>query len=221
MYIAATPVTPALSAVYDELLTRASAPPLADRSEALRKAFVTRTQGSVASQSPEPEARVRASWDDALTTGGLAKAISESFDDPAERSLARALSRAHRSLFRIAYVDDCRIAEDLLSGASFLILPRDDIGRAAFAGEQTGEDPLFDARIVAASDGCATLPGIIFHPTDATPHIYRIIDTARARGLSSGQVCDALLRMEHTFATLSRVKIAFAYRVQALDAKAP
>jgi hypothetical protein len=214
-------VTPALSAVYDELLTRAAAPPLSERADALRKSFFARTQGSVASQTPEPESRVRASWDDALTTGNLATTIEPSLDDPAERSLARAISRAHRSLFRLATDHGRRIAEDLLSGASFLILPRDDIGRAEFAGEQIEEDPLFDARIVAASDGCATLPGIIFHPTDAMPHIHKIIDVARARGLSADQVCDALLRMEHTFSTLSRVKIAFAYKLEALDAKAP
>jgi hypothetical protein len=53
------------------------------------------------------------------------------------------------------------------------------------------------------------------------PHIYKIIGVARARGLSADQVCDALLRMEHTFSTLSRVKIAFAYKLEALDAKAP
>jgi hypothetical protein len=214
-------VTPALSAVYDELLTRAATPPLADRADALRKGFFARTQGSVSSQSPEPESRLRASWDDALTKGGLAAAIEESLEDAAERSLARAISRAHRSLFRLTSDHGKRIAEDLMSGAWFLILPRDDVGRAAFGGEEAGEDPLFDASIVAASDGCATLPGIIFHPADATPHIYRILDAARARGLSPGRVCDALLRMQHTFSTLSRVKIAFAYRLEALDAPTP
>jgi hypothetical protein len=215
------PVTPALTAVYDELLTRAAAPPLAERADALRKAFFARTQGSVASQTSEPETRVRASWDDALTTGGLAATLEEGLEDAAERSLARAISRAHRSLFRLASDHGKRIAEDLLSGASFVVLPRDDMGRAAFAGEATHEDPLFDARIVAASDGCATLPGIIFHPTDATPHIYKIADAGRARGLSAGQICDALLRMEHTWSTLSRVKVAFAYRLEALDTRAP
>jgi hypothetical protein len=209
-------VTPALSAVYDELLTRAAAPPLAERADALRKAFFARTQGAVAAQPAEPEARVRASWDDALTQGGLAAVVENGLEDAAERSLARAISRAHRSLFRLAQDRGRRIAEDLLSGASFLVLARDDVGRAAFGGEEAGEDPLFEARIVAASDGCATLPGIIFHPTDAAPHIYAIIDAARARGLSPGQICDALLRMEHTFSTLSRVKIAFAYRLEAL-----
>jgi hypothetical protein len=214
-------MTPALSAVYDEMLTRAAAAPLAERADALRKSYFARTQGSIASQSPEPESRVRASWDDALTTGGLAATLEESLEDPAERSLARAISRAHRSLFRLAPGHGHRIAEDLLSGASFLILPRDDVGRAAFAGENTAEDPLFDASIVAASDGCAVLPGIIFHPADATPHIYKIIAAAHARGLSPGQICDALLRMEHAFSTLSRVKVAFAYRLEALDTKVP
>jgi hypothetical protein len=214
-------VTPALSAVYDELLERASAPPLIERADALRKAFFARTQGSVAAQSPPAEARIKASWDDALTTGGLAAIIGGDLQDPAERALARAISRAHRSLFRVAFDQGRRLAEDLLSGASFVILPRDDMGRAAFGGEEDGEDPLFEARIVAASDGCATLPGIVFHPTDATPHICTIVAAARARGMAPGSICDALLRMEHTFTTLSRVKIAFAYRLETLDARAP
>jgi hypothetical protein len=113
-----------------------------------------------------------------------------------------------------------RIAKDVLGGASFLVLPRDDIGREVLA--LGGEDaPLFEARIVAASDGCAMLPGIIFHPPDATPLIDGICGAAEKRGMSSADLCDALLRMQHTFRNLSRVKIGYAYKVEALTSVTP
>jgi hypothetical protein len=212
-------VTPALTAVYDELLARASAPELAERAIALRDAFLRRTASS--SRAPaEPEDRFRAAWDDALTAGGLAAELAEGFDDPSERALARVLSRAHRGVFRMSLIGDHRIAEDGLSGASFVVLPRDDIGREVLA--LGGEDsPLFEARIVAATDGCAMLPGIIFHPPDATPLIDELIRAGVARGMSRGDLCDALLRMQHTFRNFSRVKIGYAYKLEALGPSTP
>src|SRR5260221_4021271 len=90
-----------------------------------------------------------------------------------------------------------RIAKDFLGGASFLVLARDDIGREVLA--LGGEDsPLFEARIVAATDGCAMLPGILFHPPDATPLIGELIRARPERGPSQDEICDALLRMQHT-----------------------
>ena len=37
----------------------------------------------------EPEDRMRAAWDDALTSGGLAAELANGFEDPGERALAR------------------------------------------------------------------------------------------------------------------------------------
>ncbi len=207
-------MTPALTAVYDELLARASSPPHADRAIALRDAFLRRTSSS-SRAAAEPEDRFRAAWDDALTTGGLAAQLADTFADPSERALARVLSRAHRGVFRMSLLGDRRIAEDALSGASFLVLARDDIGREVIA--LGGEDsPLFEARIVAATDGCAMLPGIIFHPPDATPLIADLVRAGLERGMSRDELCDALLRMQHTFRNLSRVKIGYAYKAEAL-----
>jgi len=211
-------VTPALTAVYDELLARASAPPHAERAITLRDAFLRRTSSS-SRAAVEPEDRFRAAWDDALTTGRLARELAESFDDPSERALARVLSRAHRGLFRMSLFEGYRIAEDALSGASFVVIARDDIGREVLA--LGGEDsPLFEARIVAAADGCAMMPGIIFHPPDATSLIGEIVRAGHQRGLSRLEICDALLRMQHTFRNLSRVKIGYAYKLEALGAPA-
>jgi hypothetical protein len=36
--------------------------------------------------------------------------------------------------------------------------------------------------------------------------------------MSRDELCDALLRMQHTFRHLSRVKIGYAYKVEALSA---
>jgi hypothetical protein len=207
-------VTPTLTAVYDELLARASAPHHAERAIALRNAFLRRTSSS-SRAAAEPEDRFRAAWDDALTTGGLADELAEGFDDPSERALARVLSRAHRGVFRMSLLGDQRVAHDVLSGASFLVLARDDIGREVLAlGEE--DAALFEARIVAATDGCAMLPGIIFHPPDATPLIADLIRAGHERGMSRDELCDALLRMQHTFRNLSRVKIGYAYKLEAL-----
>jgi hypothetical protein len=212
-------VTPALSAVYDELLARASAPELRDRASALRTAFLRRTSSSTPGAGSEPEDRERAAWDDALTSGGLAAELAAGLDDPSERALARVLSRAHRAVFRMMQVGEQRAAHDVLSGASFLVLPRDDIGREVLTSEGDDES-LFEARIVAASDGCAMLPGILFHPPDATPLIYDILTAGKQRGMSRHDLCDSLLRMQHTFRHLARVKIGYAYKVEALTPSA-
>jgi hypothetical protein len=166
----------------------------------------------------ESEERLRAAWDDVLTRGGLAAEIADALDDPGERALARVLSRAHRGVFRLTVQNGHGIVVDAVSGASFLLIRRDDIGRAVAA--TSDETALFEARVVAAADGCAMLPGVIFHPADATSHIHRIIATARQRGMSEDDLCDALLRMHHAFSTLSRVKIAYAYKLEALSARA-
>jgi hypothetical protein len=228
-------VTPALLSVYDELLGRASAPPCRARADALREQFLRRTaalsegenvravlaarrgDGAHASVRTEPdadeqlsrpgrEARAKAAWDEALTRGGLAAELAPGFDDPAERALVRVVGRAQRGVFRLAIDAGRTVALDLVSGASFLLLPRDDTIRAV--PQATLEVTLFDGRIVAASDGCALLPGVVFHPPDALVQIGRVVASAREKCLPHDETCDVLLRMQDAFVTLSRVKIA-------------
>ena len=214
-------MTPALSAVYEELLARASGPEWRDRAAVLRAKFLKRTSSSTPGPDAEPEDRQRAAWDEALTAGGLADELADGLDDPSERALARVLSRAHRAVFRMTLLGTRRAAYDVLSGASFLVLPRDDIGREVMTTADGEDESLFEARIVAASDGCAMLPGVVFHPADATPLIYEIVAAGKQRGMSRDELCDALLRMQHTFRHLSRVKIGYAYKVEALAPPAP
>jgi hypothetical protein len=212
-------VTPALSAVYDELLARASEPPVEARARALREAFWRRTSILPPAGESEPEDRMLAAWDDALTSGGLAAELAPGFQDAAERALARVLPRAHRGVFHLQRAGGQMLAVDLISGASFILLPRDDVARGIAASED--DAPLFEAHVVAATDGCATLPGVIYHPPDATSLIEQIVRTGRQRGMPRGSLCDALLRMQHTFYNLSRVKISYAYKVEALDTSPP
>jgi hypothetical protein len=51
---------------------------------------------------------------------------------------------------------------------------------------------------------------------DALSPIEQTLRVARERSLERDVVLDALLRMEHAFRTLTRVKLAYAYRPAAL-----
>ena len=65
------------------------------------------------------------------------------------------------------------------------------------------------------------LPGAVFHARDATPCITPVLAAARERGLGTGETLDALLRMNRALRSLSRVKVGYAYRVEALSPHAP
>ena len=67
----------------------------------------------------------------------------------------------------------------------------------------------------------ALLPGAVFHARDATPCIEPLLVAARSKGMTGEAVLDALLRMQRALRSLSRVKVAYAYRVEALSPKAP
>jgi len=61
----------------------------------------------------------------------------------------------------------------------------------------------------------------VFHPRDATPCIEPVLAAARARAMSTTETLDALLRMNRALRSLSRVKVAYAYRPEALSPAAP
>lgn len=209
-------MTPILSAVYEELIERAARAPLSDRSQALRRAFFERS-GRYEPDHPSAGSRDAAGWEDALVRGGLAQALAEGFEDVAERGIVLALARAHRGIFVFERLEDSIVARDLWSRAEFVVLPRDDVGRELSRGGLAADSPLCQARLLASPDGCAVLPGTIFHPADARDAIERVLAAARGEARDTDEVLDALLRMEHTWRTLSRVKVGYAYRPEALD----
>ena len=191
----------------------------------MRLAFEKRT-GAFGPEDPWFEARSAAFWDDALTTQGFA-ALAAPFLPPAPgpkgdevAQVAARFDRAHRGVFVVEEVDG-RGAHlvDLWSGAELLV---HHIDEAQAVTLEHAEGPM-DARVVAASpeEGGAcvlfVLPGALHHGPDAREPIDRVIAAARERDMATGDVLDALLRMELVFRSSSRVKAGFAYRVESLS----
>lgn len=210
-------MTPVLSAVYEELIQRANAPPHAGLARVLVRRFLERT-GTLSPDHPQGRFRLAAAWEDAMCSGGLAGRIAADLDDEAERNLALLLERAHRGIFRFDTLGERHVVHDLWSGAWFILVARDDIGRA-ISGDNLGS--LCQGRLVGASDGCAFLPGAIFHDASATGCIEHVLTAARKQSVDDEVLFDALLRMDHALRTMSRVRPAWAYRVEAITKGGP
>ena len=209
-------MTPVLSAVYDELLQRANRQPHAGLARVLVRRFLERT-GTLPPDHPQAQFRHAAAWEDALCRGGLAAQLMGELDDEAERNLALLLTRSHRGIFRFDTLATRHVVHDLWSGAWFILVARDDIGREV-SGDNLGS--LCQGRVVGAADGCAFLPGAIFHEAGATGCIEAVLKTAAERNIETDLLFDTLLRMDHTLRTMSRVRAAYAYRLEALEPKA-
>lgn len=203
-------MTPFLRAVYDELLERAAAPPFLERAQALREEFADRC-GRFEPDHPAAGSRDGAAWEDLLTRGGLAGSIADAMEDPSEAELARDFLRAQRGVFRFSQAGGELIAHDLWSGSEFFLLPKDDIGRDIATASERVATPVCQGRVLASVEGCAMLPGTVFHPPDAADAIGKALGVARQRYLGTDDALDALLRMEHKFQTYTRVRVDLAY----------
>jgi hypothetical protein len=183
------------------------------RATEMRTRFEART-GAFAPEDPWFEERSRAFWCDAVTRGAFGRQVEHELT-AAERAWLGPLERAHRGLFRA----NGPVLVDEWSGAELKLTLADEASRAeleASAGE------LFDGRVAASADALvvALVPGAIFHPPDATAVIGPVLAAARQRGMGTDDALDALLRMERTLRSLSRVKAAYAYRPEALAPQA-
>lgn len=179
----------------------------------MRDNFVKRT-GAFGPEDPWFETRSRAFWDDALTTQGFAERARSHLQESVAAWIDR-LTHAHRGLFT---VDDAgkgafEIA-DVWSGAQFVVEALDDAQTLALEHAEG----VMDARVVAldASGRLAVLPGAFHHAPDASEPSLKVLTAARDRAMSTNDALDALLRMELVFRRSSRVKVAFAYRVEGL-----
>jgi hypothetical protein len=203
---------------YELVVQLGGAPERAARVAELRALFEARA-GAFAPDDPWFEERSRAFWTDAVTRGRFGRDVAELLPEGA-RAWLGPLERAHRGLFRAR--DGAHDIEDVWSGAELLVNDFDDASRAELGA---ATDQLFDARVVAALVAgrvvTALLPGAVFHPRDATEPVTNVLAAARARELPTDEALDALLRMARTFRSLSRVKAAYAYRVEALSPGAP
>lgn len=186
----------------------------AGRVAAMRARFEQRT-GAFAPDDPWFDERSGAFWSDAVTTGRFGREVEAELS-PDERIYLGPLEGAHRGLFRAE--EDALV--DVWSGAELEVTVMDDASRAELAAS-AGQ--LFDARVVGAPDPftVALLPGAIFHAREATTLIPAVLAAARTQSLSRDDTLDALLRMERTLRSLSRVKAAYAYRPAALSPHAP
>jgi hypothetical protein len=208
-------VTPVVQAVYSWLLERASEPPHAAHAGGLRAAFAQRC-GETPGDDPRAEARQGAGWEDALIEGGLAKKLAAGLTDPAECEVARLIAGAQRGVYVFEADRRSLRAVDLWSRAVFVMAERDHVCRELDRRALSHDSPICQGHILASNEGCLLLPGTIFHPIDARAPIVGTLERARERRLPRRAVLDALLSMEHAFRTLSRVKVAFAYRPEAL-----
>ncbi|HEY6459497.1 MAG TPA: hypothetical protein VIY73_05075 [Polyangiaceae bacterium] len=194
-------------------------PARAQRVAAMRARFEERT-GAFAPEDPWFEERSRAFWCDVVTSARFGREVEEQLGAE-HRGCLGALERAHRGLFRtVASESDGDIVADAWSGAELLLTTVDESSREELAAS-SGQ--LFDARVVGTEDPyeVALLPGAIFHARDASAAIPAVLAAAHARGLTTDQTLDALLRMERNLRSLSRVKAAYAYRPDALAPHAP
>jgi hypothetical protein len=205
---------------YSAIVTELGAAPHAARVSEARAAFQART-GAFGPEDAWFEARSRAFWDDATTTGGLAPLAEGAAADA--RAWIPAFARAHRGLFLVnerPRDDDATVLSCLLTGAAFFV---DDVEPGTRDALEAATAP-FDGRVVAAGPPTssplrvALLPGAVFHPADAARPIAKVLEVARTKGLSREQTLDALLRMELSLRALSRVKASYAYRTEALRA---
>jgi hypothetical protein len=202
---------------------------LAAEARRMRERFEKRA-GAFGPEDPWFEPRSRAFWDDALTTQGFARLAAPHAGDEVARVVER-FDRAHRGVFLVEDVDDrgARLV-DLWSGAELVVRHLDEAQAVTL---EHAEGPM-DARVVAGPTSGASgasgasggngdevpslyvLPGALHHGPDAIEPLEKVIAAARERDLATGDVLDALLRMELVFRSSSRVKAAFAYRVESL-----
>jgi hypothetical protein len=204
------------------------APERAGRVAKLRGEFEARTGGFVP-EDPWFEERSRAFWCDAVTGGGFGRAVEAELKEDERRWLG-SLQRAHRGLFRMSEgMSEGQRADgptgpqlvDVWSGAEFRVTLLDELATRAELDASLDGAQLFDARLIGAFDpaeplSVVLLPGAVFHPREATAAIYTVLDAARRREMTTPDVLDALLRMERTLRSLSRVKASYAYRPDAL-----
>lgn len=213
--------------VYERAVALGGTPAHAARVAEMRRVFEVRT-GAFGHQDPFFEARSRAFWDDAVTRQEFAREVSRELGADAD-PVIDAFARAHRGIFRVGSEREREresdereahaagahfILRDAWSGAELVVDAADDGSREALHAAAG----LFDARIVATAEPLAVtiLPGAIFHPEDASESIEAVLQAARKRELTTGDVLDALLRMERSFRSLSRVKAGYAYRPDGL-----
>jgi hypothetical protein len=213
--------TPAdVAAAYEAIVALGGSPQhpdLAEEAARMRREFQRRT-GAFGAEDPWFETRTRVFWDDALTSQRFAvlAASSTAALDERTRAIGRGFAVAHRGFFVVEDVDErgARLI-DAWSGAELLVRHLDETQALTLEHAEGG----MDARVVRAPSGpdLYVLPGAYFHPADALDAAVEVLAAAHERRMETTRALDALLRMELVLRSSSRVKAAFAYRIESLD----
>lgn len=207
-----------MAAAYEAIVCLGDSGNLGVEAARMRREFQRRT-GAFGPEDPWFESRARAFWDDALSTQGFASLAAERLDERA-RALARSLGRAHRGFFVVEEVDDrgaCLV--DVWSGAELLVRHIDDTQALTLEHAEGA----MDARVAAGPSGSDLflMPGAYHHAADALEPAIDVLAAAHERGMTTQHALDALMRMDLVFRSSSRVKVAFAYRVESLVPHGP
>ena len=172
----------------------------------LRDAFLQRTSSSMPQAgAQEPEERMRAAWDDALTRGGLARRSPTASRSRRASAGDESLSRAHRSVFRMSLLGRIALPSPWISSRrvpSLVLAARRHRPRGARArrGRSRRCAPLRGAHR-GGDRRIAMLPGDHFPSPRRDIAHRRYLEGGRKAGDVLADLCDALLRMQHTFAT--------------------
>jgi len=202
-----------VAAAYEAIVGLGDSRGLGERATRMRRDFQRRT-GSFGPEDPWFETRARAFWDDALAAQGFATAAAAYLGED-EQAVAECLARAHRGFFIVDEVDDrgaCLL--DMWSGAEFIVRYLDETQALTLEHAEGG----MDARVIGCRSGpdLYVLPGAYHHAPNTLEPALDILAAAQQRGMSTQEALDALLRMDLVFRSSSRVKAAFAYRVEGL-----
>jgi hypothetical protein len=205
----------AFAPAFEALVARVGAATTPEAMLVLHRAFEQRT-GAFGPDDAWFEARSRAFWDDTMTRQRAAAGMLEVLEG-GERLWAEALLRSHRGLFTSRLEAGAVVVSDALTGAELTIHDLDEASRDSVASAAG----YFDGTVIALTTPAgpprlALLPGAVFHPEGVEAAIATVVVAARSRGLANDELLDALLRMELSLRTLSRVKPAYAYRAEAL-----
>ena len=202
---------------FEAVVLAGALPKHAARVAEMRRAFELRT-GAFGPEDAWFEARSRAFWDDAVASQGFGQHVEAELG-LAARAWVRPFDRAHRGLFEASREGDgVWLLRDVWGGAEFLVRLVDIGTRDSLDAATSPFDARLVGRVSTGAPEIAILPGAIFHPEDAVAPLEEVLAAAKKRDLSTGHVLDALLRMEKSFRSLSRVKPGYAYRPAALDA---
>jgi hypothetical protein len=198
----------ALEDVVDRMV-RGADPATLDRA---RHAFDAVTGTFVPGESWYEE-RIAAFFDFAVASfesGAIARAFGGRAEaSEPERRTAVAITRAERSLFRVAEAGELRL-ECLIGGAHYRI-------GADGSASRLREGDVLDGRLVSLEGQLLLMPGPVFHPREAHDAIVQLLAQVRERGRRDDDLPDALLRMRMRFDRFTSIHARHVYRYEAID----